>query len=123
MRYRYHIEYGGRHKVADTAGQAAAILRVLDGETFRYLFEQDLAGYLRGNVYMLRKWDHVLNGHIWREEVPFVLCANCKRHIYRDSIRYVVKGVEGRFCSASCAAYYLLDVRSVEGKDDSHTDE
>lgn len=31
MRYQYHIDYDGHHEVADTAGQAAAILRVLDG--------------------------------------------------------------------------------------------
>lgn len=119
MRYRYHIEYGGRHEIADTAGHAASILREMDRATFRCLFEQDLAGYLRGNVYMLRKWDHVLKGHIWREEIPFVLCTNCNRHIYQDSTRYAVKGVEGRFCSASCAAYYLLDMCAIEGKDDT----
>lgn len=111
MKYNYQINYEGQEYTAKTASKAAAILRSLDREKFHKCYEQDLARYLRGDMYAIRNWGSKLKGVVSKSEVPHITCDYCGKTIYDDSIVFSVEGYITKFCSPGCAGYYFLDIQ------------
>ena len=111
MRYNYNITYEGQKYTARTASEAAAILRSLDLVRFNRCYEQDIARYLRGDMYAIRKWGSKLKGVVSKSEVPHITCDYCGKVIYENSTVFSVEGYSTKFCSPGCAGYYFLDIQ------------
>lgn len=110
MRYNYNITYEGQNYTARTAYESAAILRSLDPVRFNRCYEQDIARYLRGDMYAIRKWGSRLRGVIIKSEVPHIKCGHYGKTIYEGSAVFSVNGYTTKFCNPGCAAYYFLDI-------------
>lgn len=110
MRYKYQITYEGESYTANTAGEAARILRSIDPDKFYEIYETDLSQYLRGAPYAVQKWENILDGVVIRSEVPHVNCDRCGKVIYEGSPACHVDGSDLVFCSPGCAGYYFLNI-------------